>query len=216
MLKIAIVDDDVENLERMKSYAERYREESGALLTVMTFQMGIDFLTDYGDGFDIIFMDIKMPLMDGVAVARQLRERDKLSCIIFVTSFAQYAIEGYSVNALDFMVKPVAYETFAQKLRKAIRFQEKYAEQFYYIHTEDGLVKMKLADILYVESQGHSVYFYKKDGALRSIASLKDIERELENKNFCRCHASFLVNMEHITQFKGNKLILTGGYIRSH
>lgn len=208
MLKIAIVDDNAENLKLLESYAERYQKETNSVFSVTAFPLGIDFLTDYGEGFDIIFMDIKMPLMDGMEIAKKLRERDKLSCIIFVTSFAQYAIDGYSVNALDFMVKPVEYETFAQKLKKAIRYQEKYAEQYYYIRSEDGLVKVKLSDLVYVESQGHCIYFHKSDECFRCFSSLKDIERDLLRSTFSRCHASFIVNMEHISSMKGNELLL--------
>lgn len=118
MLRVAFIDDEPQMCERMLGYAERYERENG-----------VQFIKEaYGDGFDvlalnefpdILFLDIEMKNLDGMKTAEEIRKRDDGCVIVFVTHMAQYAVAGYGVRALDFVVKPMTYETFAYKFRRA-------------------------------------------------------------------------------------------------
>ena len=108
-MKIAIVDDTLEDRQLLTDYLKRYQQENNLQLIVHTFSSGLDLLGENREGYDILFLDIEMPGCDGLEVTQEIRQRDSAVSIIFVTSMAQYAIDGYQVNAFDFIVKPIGY-----------------------------------------------------------------------------------------------------------
>ena len=119
-MKIAIVEDTKIHVKQLESHLDRYQQEEGETFEVFTFSDGLKFLDSIKQGYDIIFMDINMPYIDGMETAKRLREIDRYACLIFITELSQYAISGYEVAAFDFVVKPVSYEMFRPKLAKAI------------------------------------------------------------------------------------------------
>ena len=108
-MKIAVVDDNPKDGGRIKQYIERYALEQDQRFQVFLYASGLDFLDDMERNFDVVFMDIEMPHLDGIETARKMRERDDTTILIFITNLAQYAIHGYEVNAIEFMVKSVGY-----------------------------------------------------------------------------------------------------------
>lgn len=103
MIRIGLVDDDLEHLRLMRDYLARYEREEGAAFQIEEYHNGLNFTEDYDGQLDIVFLDIEMPHMDGMTAARKIRERDASLAIIFLTNLAQYAIHGYEVNAIDFI-----------------------------------------------------------------------------------------------------------------
>ena len=126
MLKIGLVDDDICYLEQMKTYLKQFCEEENVACQIEEFHNGLNFVEDYSGDLDVVFLDIEMPHLNGMEAAKRVREKDPSLGIIFVTNMAQYAIRGYEVNAIDFIVKPVKYFVFADTLKSAIRFSEEY------------------------------------------------------------------------------------------
>lgn len=120
-MRIAIVDDDAKERSLLKDYAERYAEEKKLDFGIVEFDSGLNFSADYAEPFDIILLDIEMPHLDGLKVAREIRKVDTAAVIIFITRMAQYAIKGYEVDALDFMLKPVTYFNLSAKLSRAMK-----------------------------------------------------------------------------------------------
>ena len=110
MLKIAIVEDERECQEALIEHLRKYEKEKNEAFIVRIFNDGIDILDDYSADYDLIFLDIHMKYQDGMTTAKRIREVDADAQIVFITALAQYAIEGYKVNALDFILKPVVYE----------------------------------------------------------------------------------------------------------
>lgn len=118
--KVAVVDDDVRESATLKKYLSDYAEEEGVEINVSAYSDGAAFLDGFKSVFDIVFMDIDMPNLDGLNAARKLRETDGDVVLIFVTNLAQYAIKGYEVNALDYLLKPLSYATFRLRMMKAV------------------------------------------------------------------------------------------------
>ena len=120
MIKIAVVEDELEMSNILVNFINKFFEENELDVKVTVFNNALKFLDAYNFNFDLIFMDINMPSLDGINASKKLREIDSEVMLIFVTSLAQYAIKGYEVNAFDFIVKPITYYNFALKLTRAL------------------------------------------------------------------------------------------------
>lgn len=150
MPKIALVEDEAEAADVLASFIDRYGTEKGTGFTVVRFCNAIDFeLTR--QKFDLVFMDIQMPGIDGMEAAHLMRTYDSETPIIFVTNLAQYAVKGYEVDALDFIVKPVSYYNFRMRMDKAMRRIARVGGRSVVINTRDGLRVASVSDIEYVE-----------------------------------------------------------------
>lgn len=167
MITIAIVEDDKKSAKILQDYILRYSEEKQEPLAVECFENGLNFISDYKASCDIALMDIEMPHMNGLDTARKLREFDSQIPLIFITNMAQYAINGYEVQALDFMVKPIEYFNFSLKLDKAIRICKKLHGYQIYVPSEQGTVKIDIADLIYIESAKHYLYLHTSKETFR-------------------------------------------------
>ena len=125
MIKIAIVEDDITYSEQLQEYLKRYESDFSESFDISTYFDGDAIVEDYHSQFDIILMDVEMRFMDGMSAAEEIRRTDKEVVIIFITNMPQYAIRGYAVEALDYMLKPVSYFAFSQRLSRAISRMKK-------------------------------------------------------------------------------------------
>lgn len=120
MIKLAIVEDEAAYVEQLKEYLSQYEKEQKEVIEVTVYHDGDEIVRKYRSQFDIILMDVEMKFMDGMSAAEEIRKVDSEVVIIFITNMAQYAIKGYEVNALDYVLKPVSYFAFSQRLARAI------------------------------------------------------------------------------------------------
>ena len=142
MVKIAIVEDEKESFQRLKELIGRYEREKNEKIETRWFTEGLTFIDEYNVGeYDCVFMDIDMPHINGMETAKELRKLDSVVPLIFVSIMVQYAIEGYSVDAMDFLVKPIQYLTFSMKLEKAINYSRKRQSLRLFSRHERGLQK---------------------------------------------------------------------------
>lgn len=109
MLRFAIVDDDPTDLQILKSCLEQYKKDCGTAIEISAFTDGDELIEHYNSQFDLILLDVEMRFLDGMAAAHEVRRMDPEVVIIFVTNMAQYAIQGYAVDALDYILKPISY-----------------------------------------------------------------------------------------------------------
>lgn len=210
LIHIAIVEDEPLFVQQLKEYIGRYEEERGRRIKITTFADGEDITEDYRGGYDIILMDIQMRFMDGMTAAEKIRALDHEVIIMFITNMIQYAVRGYQVDALDYVVKPVEYFAFSQKLDKAIGRIKKGVQVSVSVPTEDGLQKLAVSDIYYIESQGHNACYRTARGEFVSRVTLKELEDSMCGYGFFRCGKGYLINMKHVDGVSGNDCLIGG------
>lgn len=208
MLKVAIVEDDKEYSTLLKRFIEKFQLETKRTLKVDCFSNGLNFVSEYAEGYNIAILDIEMPMMDGITAAKKIRAVDQNVTIIFITNMAKLAIKGYEIDALDFMVKPIDYFNFYLKMEKAIRIQEKYVDDFMMINTYTGKVRLKISEVKFVESNTHNLVYHTINGNFECRNTLKNVEEELEKHYFIRANNSALVNMAFIEKIEGDNIII--------
>ena len=148
MTRIAIVEDEAAVREQLAGYVQRYTRQYGTPFEVTEFADGMEILEDYRPQFDIIFLDVEMKHLDGMETARRIRERDGGVLIVFITNMAQYAIRGYAVGALDYVLKPVPYFAFSQQLQKALGQLEKRERHYLAVAVDGGMRRLDAAEIV--------------------------------------------------------------------
>jgi len=199
MKNIAIVEDDAEAADLLERYLSRYTETCGEEFKIARFCDPISFLTNYKANYDIVCMDIKLPGFDGMKAARKMRELDKDVTLIFVTNMAQYAVNGYEVGALDFIVKPVTYPNFALKLHRAFTHIEGKKGNKVYISVENGVMCFSSSEIMYVEIIKHRIIYHTRYGDYFSHGTLKKAEMQIADSHFVKCNSCYLVNLRYVT-----------------
>lgn len=198
-MKIAVVDDCPADSKRLEEFLSQWQREKGEPLQVSVFHSSIDFLEEYQAEYGVIILDIEMPGSDGMEVAREIRAKDSEVAILFVTNMAQYAIRGYEVNAVDFMVKPVGYYNFVQKLEKAMRISRKNGGQGdLVLRSKDGVARLPVGDLLYVEKEKNYLLYHTRRGEFQERGTLQELKGKLDTAVFAECSSGCLVNLHYV------------------
>lgn len=208
MIHIAIVEDEKEFEKMLLDYIQRYMSETHTMIQTDTFHDGMSFLDEYSGKYQIVFMDIAMPNMNGMDTAQRLRNVDASVGLIFITSLAKYAIRGYEVAALDFIVKPVSYELFKIRLEKAIVRNR--VTDYYTLKTPNGLRKIKYDNLVYIESSKHYLYFHMTAETSRMRGTMRDVGAAFEQRGFAFISGSFLVNLSYVDELHGSSITAGG------
>ncbi len=209
-MRIAIVDDSVKDREELEECLRKYFAGKGTSCETACFSDGASFLEDYHYSFDFIILDIDMPGMKGIDAARLLREKDPHVTLMFVTAMPQYAIEAYSVEAMDYMLKPVSYPDFCLKMKKAERYILRNADAPVPLMTREGPVTLYASRILYVESRQHYLYYHTADACVKVRDKLSSAEAMLAPYHFARAGESYLVGLAHVKGMEGGDVLVEG------
>ncbi|MBO7710081.1 MAG: response regulator transcription factor [Lachnospiraceae bacterium] len=210
MLRIAIVEDEDVFAQELISYLARFERESGEVFRISRFSDGDEIADPYPGGFDLILMDICMRFMDGMTAAEKIRETDDRVVIIFITNRTDYAIRGYQVDALDYVLKPVNYISFAQKMSRALDRISGRRTKKIALNTRNGLLRIDIDRIRYIESHGHEMTYHTKLGDYMMRGRLQDVEKMMEADGFFRINKGCLVNLRHVDGIQDQCALVDG------
>lgn len=212
MIRIGIAEDDAASAALLVDYLRRYERGQDEQFQVTTFADGADVVAGYRPDFDILLLDIEMPRLDGFSAAERIRLVDPDVIIIFITNMRQYAIKGYEVDALSYVVKPVPYFAFAQEIKRSVARLRRRTADYLLLQVDGGLVRLPTDDIVFLESVKHRTMVHTVDGLHSVVAPLKALEAELEGKHFFRCNSGYLVNLRHVLGVAGSSARMVGGH----
>lgn len=207
-MKIAVVEDNEEYAKTLGEYIQKYSSENNLDIAVVYFSNGERFLEEYKSGFDIAFMDIEMPVMDGITSSTKLREKDSECIIIFVSNFMKYAIKGYSVNALDFLTKPLDYSIFKNTMAKAVHRLNMKHHQFLFLQSGSETYRIDINEIVFIEVYKHRVIYHTTTTEFDVRGSLQETEKQLPSDQFVRCNSGTIVNLKYVTGIGKDSLVV--------
>lgn len=215
ILNCAIIDDEPLAAELLKSYVEK----TPFLYLTGVYNSAVTAMKDLRERpVDLIFMDIQMPELSGIEFAKILPNETK---VIFTTAFSQYAVEGYKVSALDYLLKPISYEDFMRSSNKAMDYfttvhkQETYKrDRFMMVKSDYKLLRVDLDDILYIEGLKDYVKIYMTQGRkIMSLMNMKKLESYLPCPEFMRTHRSYIVHMPKIDKIDHFRIVFGENFL---
>lgn len=210
MIHVSIVEDDAQDCALLQEMLHRFSHESGQEIMVRRFSDAETFLRPYCP-CDLVFMDIELPGLNGMQAANQLRQIDNTVTLIFVTNMAQYALHGYEVDALDFILKPLQYGSFCMKLKKAVRDISKKQDPVINLVLPNGFVRVPISHIHYIDVQKHYLTYHTETGEYTVRESMHTVEAHLQPLHFLRCNNCYLVNLRHVISISDN-IVQVGPY----
>lgn len=214
MIRVALVEDEAASRQILTEYLERFSRETGEKIHITVFPDGAEIVDDYKANYDIILMDILMSYMDGMKAAKAIRKVDKEVVIIFITNTPQYVMKGYTVDALDYVLKPVSYFAFSQRMQRALERMKRRTRKYISVVFQGGMRKLDVSRILYIEVVNHSLIYHLTDEDLEAKGSLSELEESLRPYNFFRCSKCYLVNLEHVESVTENSVSVGGDQIQ--
>lgn len=210
MYHIAIVEDETEFSVQLQEYLKKYQEEYDVRFKISIFADGADILAGYQQLYDIILLDIEMPKVNGMDAAEQIRKMDSDVTLMFITNMASYAIRGYEVGALDFVMKPINYYTFSMKLTRVLKRTKQKELQQILLTLPDGVKKFGLNQIYYVEVQNRMLHYHTEEGEYVVRGTMQSVEQMLLPYPFAKCNHWYIVNLKHVSEVRKNMAIVGG------
>ncbi|MCF6460188.1 LytR/AlgR family response regulator transcription factor [Clostridium sp. Cult3] len=211
-INIAIVDDEKMQVELLKKYVENWADKRDIKTITEAFYNGesFEFSWSVDKRYDVLLLDIEMPGINGVELAKKIRKEDNLINIIFITAIPDYIGEGYDVEAINYLIKPIDENKLYECLDRALQKTPK-EEKIILIEEQGGIHRIVQDDILYIESFGHNVEINTTDDKYFIRKNIGAIEKELDENSFVRCHRSYIVNLKHINKIGKDELKLDKG-----
>ena len=213
MTRIAFCDDDAALLHQMQDFLEQYRALRGVQLELFPYTKPMELLADIEAGvrFDVLFLDVLMPGINGINAAREIRQYDTAVQIIFVTSSSEFAVQSYVVGAYYYQLKPIWKDSFFRLTDAVLAECRKRTQHSLILRCKTGISRIDLDQLLYCEVLGRTLLFHLVDGTvLESTGSMDELARQLTpHESFLRTHRSFLINMEYIQNISTRAVTLT-------
>lgn len=212
LLRAAVCDDDPSIISLVTAYIHRICAEMGIDCRIFPFQDGEEILSDYPAALDLLFLDIEMPLVNGIEAGKEIRTQDPNVLVVFLSSHEKYAIQGYEVGACRYLLKPLTWERFCSSLRLPLEKHLSRQQQTLHIKNREGTYSFSGAEIYYAATTPHkTVDLHTQRGTVECFQTLTTLEKQLAPLGFFRCHSGFLVNFSYVHHIGKDFLILKDG-----
>ena len=213
MLILGICDDEAKNRRMLSEYVTRIQEQSPQIFQILTFSSAEEVLASSAV-LDILLLDVQMKGMDGISAARRIREKGQDTVIILVTNYAQYAVEGYEIQAFHFLKKPVSRERLGRVLMKAADAAYRRRQAAITVKGYDQMIRIRTGLIEYCETARGCVLIHTAaKEEIRCYSSMARLEKEIGCEGFFRCHTAFLVNMGYIERLEPSQVMMRSGVL---
>ena len=208
MLKIAVCDDEPFMCEMLKEKIGEYLREGSKEFKIFCYPNGESL--PVSGGFDIVLLDVQMPGISGMELAKRLRENGNSCAVIFVTVLKEPVFDAFEVDAVDYLCKPVDSVRLKRALERAIRRTEEQKGKTLLIQTMNRHQSVKLDSILYCEVFNRKILLHTQQGVIEYYSRLSDVANQLDSR-FAKCHRSYLVNLDYLSECSKGQIILTNG-----
>lgn len=210
-MNIAIVEDEEVHSSLLQQYISVWGEARGKAVHVRIYENAAGFLFDLEDNApDAVFADIQMPGMNGMEMVRRLREKDEGMPVVFTSGLSDYLREGYEVQALHYLLKPISKEKVYDCMERICSRRD--TRKLYTVKTLDGMARLDLKETNYCEAEGHYSRFMMADRSeIRVMKSISELERELPEEAFVKCHRCYLCNLANVKRIAEDSIIFDNG-----
>ena len=213
MIHIAICDDEKNFVAHLQELLNQYTTETGEEIKVSTYYDGLELIENYDTTIDLIFLDIQMTHVNGLKTAERIRQMDTKVGIIFLTTLTQYGLEGYKYQATNYIIKPIKYVRLKAELEKFLERHRREDSPAYIVINDTGKYKIFLKTLRYVETFNRNLLFHTEQENILCYKKMKEVEQELKEQGFVRCHTSYMVNLFFVKGVKKLEIELITGEI---
>lgn len=208
MIRIAICDDEKHFVIQIRDILVSYSKEIDESITIEEFYDGMMLLDKYNSKYDIIFLDIRMPFADGIQVAEKIRKLDPKVTIIFLTSLIGRAVDGYKVNAANFLLKPVDKKKVIKEVETWIEKSRTVKQECLLVENTSGQYRIPIDSLRYIETYNRNLLFHTEEKSIVCYKKLKDLKERLESYGFAQSHKGYLINLSYVNTISGNDVTL--------
>lgn len=210
-MNVAIVEDEQAHSDLLSRYILAWAGKRGRKVHIFLYENAEVFLFSWEDGMpDVVFADIQMPGMNGMEMVRKLRKQDSELPVIFTSGLVEYLQEGYEVQALHYLIKPLSEEKVFDCMDRVCSREK--SQRLFTFKTEEGMARLDLREVDYCEADGHYTRFVMADGTeIRAMTSISELERELPERIFVKCHRCYLCNLERVKRIERDTVIFDDG-----
>jgi len=213
MYNIGICDDEQDFARELEEMIRQYARESGTEIRTTLFLNGRELIEGNRLTLDLIFLDIQMDVMNGLEAAKRIRARDGKVGIIFLTSLTRYALAGYEYQAANYIIKPITYPRLKRELDRWLESYRREDKKYILVNNEDGCHRVDLSTLHYLETYNRNVKLHTDSGDIISYKKMKELEAELKEAHFIRCHSGYLVNLFYVKRVGKLEITLTDGEV---
>ncbi|MBM7833045.1 LytR/AlgR family response regulator transcription factor [Clostridium sardiniense] len=215
MVNIAICDDQGYDRINLKNILEKIAIKNNIIIKIEEFNSGRELLSVYQRDipkYDVVFLDMILGDSNGIDIAKRIIEFNESVKFIILSSSKEFILDGYEISAVNYIIKPPSIDRIEKELLRAIEISNS-NEEFYEINKNGSKLLLKLNDIYYLEVEHRKINVYKKDDVINYYEKLENVERDLEEKGFKRCHRSYVINISKIKELKSNEVRLLNGQV---
>lgn len=211
MIHIAICDDEKDFVAYLTGLLDQYATETGEEIKVTAYYDGMELIEKYDTTIDLIFLDIRMRLVNGLRTAERIRQMDTKVGIIFLTTLTQYGLEGYKYQATNYIIKPIKYARLKEEMKQWLERHRQDDSPFIVVVNDAGKFKVFLKSLRFIETFNRNLLLHTDQENIICYKKMKELEAELVQHGFVRCHSGYLVNLFYVKRIEKLDTILTTG-----